>query len=73
MYVGLCVNVKIMSTIFFTIFLLHIPQLYVLLYNKQLKRLKVLIKFLRFPKCPVLLNGVAQCSYFISGFSAGNR
>ena len=58
---------------FFTIFLLHIPQLYVLSYNKQLKRLKVLIRFLRFPKCPVLLNGVAQCIYFISGFSAGNR
>ena len=28
-------------------------------YNKKLKHLEVLIRFLRFPECPFLLHGVA--------------
>ena len=61
MYVGQCVNVKIKTAILrFYNFLIHIPHLCVLLYNKQLKRLEVLIRFLRFPECPFLLHGVKQ-------------
>ena len=41
-------------------------MLYVLLYNKQLKRLEVLIKFLRFPECLVLLHGVEHLVAILS-------
>ena len=50
--------VKLRVSLVFTIFSLHIPLLSVLLYNKQLKDLEVLIRFLRFPECPFLLHCV---------------
>ena len=36
------------------------------LYNKQLKHLKVLIRFLRFPECPFLLHGVEHSVAILS-------
>ena len=57
---------KLRVPYFFTIFPSHIPQLYVLLYNKQLKHLEVLIRFLRFPECPFLLQGVEHSVAILS-------
>ena len=45
---------KLRVSLVFTIFPLHIPWLSVFLYNKQLKDLEVLVRFLRFPECPFL-------------------
>ena len=37
-----------------------------LFYNKNLKRLEVLIRFLRFPECPFLLHGVEHSVAILS-------
>ena len=57
---------KLRVSLVFTIFSLHIPYLYVLLYNKQLKNLEVLIRFLRCPECPFLLHCVEHSVAILS-------
>ena len=42
--------------------------MYVFLYNKRLKHLEVLIRFLRFPECPFLLHGVEHSVAILSLF-----
>ena len=57
---------KLRVSLVFTIFPLHIPWLSVLLYDKQLKDLGVLLRFLRFPECPFLLHCVEHSVAILS-------
>ena len=59
---------KLGVSLVFNIFPLHIPSLCVLLYNKQLEDLEVLIRFLRFPECPFLLDCVDHSVAILSLF-----